>query len=143
MDAHEFYDRIARRAHIGRGEAREAAHRVLRSIAACADAEVLRQLAMALPNHLAEGLAGVGAGADELVDSQVFIGRLVDAMDTEYLYDQTLGGMDLNSTYRDDDASLQVRAVFAALREQLPPEVAERVRACLPPEVRNWWDAAL
>lgn len=142
MDARRFYARVAALAHLDAHEARQVTHQVLRSIAACADAEVLQQLAMALPNDLVEGLAGTRAGADELVDSQVFIGRLVNAMDTEYLYDQTLGGLDLNSAYRDDDASLRVRAVFAALKEQLDPAVAARVRDRLPPEVRDWWDDA-
>lgn len=142
MDPRRFYARVAELAHVDLAEAEQVTHQVLRSVASCADAEVLRQLAMALPNDLVAGLAGVRAGADELVDRQLFIGRLVHAMDTEYLYDQTLGGMDLNSTYRDDDASLRVRAVFAALKEQLDPAVAERVRDRLPPEIRDWWDAA-
>lgn len=113
---------------------------------------VLQNLSRVLPEHLRNAVEVIlppSAAADfrraaptqpdSLIDQHVFIGSLVNRMDTEYGYDESLGGLDLNSTYADDDASLQVRAVFAALRRRLDSGTIQEIENFLPVEINDWW----
>ncbi|HEX6989011.1 MAG TPA: DUF2267 domain-containing protein [Bacillota bacterium] len=115
--------------------------------------QVLRSLARAVPNHLcgrlAQGLPPELAveledacGGDPLLERHGFIGPLVNRMDTEYGYDESLGGLDLSSVYADDDASRWVRAVFGALKEAVEPSTAHEIERHLPEEIADWWRQA-
>ncbi|MEX2355502.1 MAG: hypothetical protein WD535_00575 [Thermaerobacterales bacterium] len=94
------------------------------------------------PTGFGAGLSDAADAGDELIDREIFIGRMVQASDTEYGYDQTLGGLDLISSYRDDDAVRWVTAVFAALKGQLDLVGCERLAQSLPPEVAGWFRSA-
>lgn len=87
-------------------------------------------------------LAAGGSPGDSLIDRQIFIGPMVQSYDTEYGYDQTLGGMDLVSVYMDDDAARRTQAAFAALRRRLSPAAVETMAQVLPPEIADWWRTA-
>ncbi|HLS88747.1 MAG TPA: DUF2267 domain-containing protein [Sphingobacteriaceae bacterium] len=99
-----------------------------------------------LTGHVTQqfGSGGIGADGpgDGLIDRQLFIGPMVQSYDTEFGYDQTLGGMDLVSVYMDDDAARRTQAVFAALRRRLSPAAAEAMAQALPPEIADWWRTA-
>jgi len=143
MDVRKLYTTVQQRARLASPAAAAAAvQNVLASLAPLLGEAELSALADRLPRELARPLARAGGRPDELIDRQVFIGRLVNNLDTDYGYDASLGGLDLSAAYADDDAARQVRAVFAALRQELDPTTATKIRARLPAELRDWWDEA-
>lgn len=111
---------------------------VLSSINRVVPGDVCRRLADALPPELGAAVRD-DCVPDDLIDSQAFIGPLVNNMATMYGYDHSLGGIDLVSVYLDDDASRQVRAVFGALQRMLDSNLQSDLERHLPPEVADWW----
>jgi len=142
-DAEAIYRDVQQRGRLGSVEEAAVVTRMtLQSLAEVLGQEGARALAAALPPELAAELGRAPARPDPLIDREVFVGRLVNRMDPEYGYDQTVGGLDLVAAYMDDDASTRLQAVFGALRRHLDPGTAQRVAAALPPEIRDWWDAS-
>ncbi|HEY8449050.1 MAG TPA: DUF2267 domain-containing protein [Bacillota bacterium] len=141
--APEVYARVREAARLADdAEAARVTRQVLHSLARVLPPDISERLARCLPAEVSRELS-TGPGYDPLVDRQVFIGSLVNSLDTEYGYDGSLGGLDLSSVYADDDASLQVRAVFAALAPCLDSEALEAIERNLPPEIADWWREAL
>lgn len=75
---------------------------------------------------------------DPLIDREVFIGPMVQKMDTVPGYDPHLGGMDDVAAYLDNDARRRLEAIFHELRNQLPDNDYQRMVDELPPEIANW-----
>lgn len=121
--------------------AEQALRQVLRSISRACGSGACSELLQVLPPSLAAELTG-GTNEDPLVDRQIFVGRMIQSYDTEYGYDQTLGGMDLVSVYLDDDAAQRAQAAFTVLRRQLSPGAAAQLAQALPPEIADWWRGA-
>lgn len=135
---------VAARTGLDEGAARSLVGRVLRGIGrACGPGEC-QELAAVLPGDLSRELraGAAGGGGDNLVDREVFVGPIVQSLDTEYGYDQTLGGLDLVSSYLDDDAARRVMAVFGALKERMSPGGVEILGRALPPEISDWFREA-
>jgi len=143
VDSREIYQAVQQRGRLGSLEEAAAATRMtLQSMAQVLGRQAASSLAAALPAELAAELARAPDRPDPLIDRQVFVGPLVNHMDTEYGYDQTVGGLDLVAAYMDDDAATRLQAVFATLKERLDTGTQQAVRAALPPEIRDWWDSA-
>ncbi len=135
----DFYRRVARGARLGTPEEAAAVTRdVLRSIAQVADRRTLDALRAQLPPEISADLDGVPAGDDPLIDREIFVGRMVNRLDTMHLYDETLGGLDLVSVYADDDAARQARAVFAAVRSVVDAPTTAALESSLPQEIGEW-----
>ncbi|MFO7246714.1 MAG: DUF2267 domain-containing protein [Thermaerobacter sp.] len=142
LEATEVYARV--REVAGHGSDEEAAgvvRRVLRSLARSVPGHLCGRLAQGLPAELAVELEDA-CGGDPLVEAQGFIGPLVNVMDVEAGYDQSLGGLDLSAVYADDDASRWVRAVFAVLKEAVDAPTRDEIERHLPGEVAGWWREA-
>jgi uncharacterized protein (DUF2267 family) len=136
-----LYERVRRTANLGSAEEAAAVVRgVLRSLGQALPAESRALLESHLPGELSAEMERFAAPEpDPLLDRELFLGRLTNVLPTEGPYDRTLGGLDLVSSHVDEDAIRQVRAVFGALQEGMPPEARERLAAGLPPEVADWW----
>lgn len=96
-----------------------------------------------LPAEVAAFLDGGPVEPDPLVDRQLFVGPLVNMLDTEAAPDGTLGGLDLVSVYAGDDAARRIQAVFAVLKSALDPATVAAVEAALPDEVIHWFQEAV
>ncbi|ADU51600.1 hypothetical protein Tmar_1487 [Thermaerobacter marianensis DSM 12885] len=143
MRAREIYQEVQQRGRLGSlEEAATVTRMTLQSLAEVLGRQAAEALAAALPPELAAELGRAPDRPDPLIDREVFVGRLVNHMDTEYGYDQTVGGLDLVSAYMDDDAATRMQAVFAALKGHLDEGTRQAVRRALPPEIRHWWDGA-
>lgn len=143
MNAQEIYQEVQRRGRLGSlEEAVTVTRMTLQSLAEVLGREGAGALAAALPPELAAELGRAPDRPDPLIDREVFVGRLVNRMDTEYGYDQSVGGLDLVSSYMDDDAATRMQAVFGALKWRLDGSTQEAVRNALPPEIQHWWDGA-
>ncbi|HEY8488460.1 DUF2267 domain-containing protein [Thermaerobacter litoralis] len=141
-EAEAIYRDVQQRGRLGSlDEAATVTRMTLQSLAEVLGQEGARALARALPPELAAELGRAPQQPDPLIDREVFVGRLVNRMDTEYGYDQTVGGLDLVAAYMDDDAATRMQAVFGALKHHLDPATAQQVAAALPPEIRDWWEA--
>ena len=143
MHAREIYQQVQQRGRLGSlEEAATVTRMTLQSLAEVLGRQGAEALAAALPPELAAELGRAPDRPDPLIDREVFVGRLVNHMDTEYGYDQTVGGLDLVSAYMDDDAATRMQAVFATLKGHLDEGTRQAVRSALPPEIRHWWDGA-
>ena len=124
-------------------EAARTLRQVLRALGRTLPSGLCGRVAGQLPAELAVELEGA-QGPDPLIERQAFIGPLVNLMETEYGYDESLGGLDLSSAYADDDASRWVRAAFTGLRAALDGTTRLEVERHLPDEIADWWrDAEL
>lgn len=142
-DAQAIYREVQRRGGLGSlDEAATVTRMTVQSLAEVLGKGEAQALAAALPAELAAELARAPDRADPLIDREVFIGRLVNHLDTAYGYDQTVGGLDLVAAYMDDDSARRTQAVFGALKDALDPATAGLVRRALPPEIQRWWDDA-
>ncbi|MDI3299003.1 MAG: DUF2267 domain-containing protein [Bacillota bacterium] len=141
IDRAELYRHVRRAAALGSDqEAASVVRAVLRSLGQVLPRESRALLEGRLPGELsAEMERFAPPEPDPLLDRELFLGRLTNGLQTEGLYDQTLGGLDLVSSHVDEDAIRQIRAVFGALQAGLPPETRGRLAAELPPEVADWW----
>lgn len=140
LQADEFYQRIRERARLASDEeARHVAGLVMRSLGQVLGSRAADRLQRYLPPEVAASLTSTAAEPDQDVDREVFIGPIVNNLHTEYGYDHTLGGLDLVSSYADNDASTRVRAVFGALKENLDPAIHQPIEEALPEEIRDWW----
>ena len=140
MDQQEFLQIVAERSQLSPDEAANITRRVLTSLGSILDGSTLAAIQQELPPGVGDPLLSRSPETDDLVDGQTFIGPLMNDLDTEYLYDQNLGGMDLVSVYLDQDAVQRVHAVFHALRRTLSLIAQENLRRQLPGEVAAWWD---
>lgn len=95
-----------------------------------------------LPAEVAAFLDGGPAETDPLVDRELFVGPLVNMLDTEAALDGSLGGLDLVSVYAGDDAARRIQAVFAVLKQALDPQTVAAIEASLPGEVGQWFREA-
>lgn len=78
-------------------------------------------------------------GLDASVDRETFIGRMMNRLPTEALWDHTLGGIDLVSVPAGDEAVRRTQAVFAGIKRSLDTEFAEEIAATLPEDIADWF----
>ncbi len=143
IEADALYEDVKQRGRLASNrDAAAGVKDVLSSMVPLLGDDEIRGLVAQLPVELTNALARARGIPDNLIDREVFIGRLVNHMDTEYGYDESLGGLDLSSAYADDDAITRTQAVFGALKEFLDAETANGLRSRLPNEVQDWWDRA-
>ena len=140
LDQQEFLQMVAERSHLSPDEAANITRQVLTSLGNILDGSTMDAIQRELPPGLGNPLLSQSPETDELIDVQTFIGPLMNDLDTEYLYDHNLGGMDLVSVYLDQDAVQRVQSVFYALRRALSPMTQENLRRQLPAEIAVWWD---
>lgn len=147
LDQTQFLQQVQESAALPDAEqAQRLCAHVLHSLSLLLPPDLREQLAQRLPDALAADMrprGGIsGADPDPLVDGQLFIGPLVNDFDTTYGYDQSIGGLDLVSTYADDDAKRQVQAVFQAVQACIDASLARRVEQALPDDLDHWWRSA-
>jgi len=113
---------------------------------------VLQALAYVLPPEQCEAVcACIPADAvwclqcgprtpDPLIDSEVFLGRVMSSLETTGGADQTLGGEDPLAALAHEEAHARVGAVLAELWERLDATSRPAVHACLPHGVAEMTD---
>lgn len=138
-----FLQEVQRRAGVpGREEALRTVRGTLQSLRNVLPADLLERLRGILPPALAGWLARDRPVADGLVDQEVFVGPVVQALSTEGLYDQSLGGLDLYSVFTGEEATRRIQAVFSVLKEWMDDATIRAVARCLPGDVAHWfWGA--
>lgn len=142
IDARHLYGRVREAAGFHSDEeAAQTVRQVLRSLARAVPGHLCGRLAQGLPPELAVELEDA-CGGDPLLERNGFIGPLVNRMDTEYGYDESIGGLDLSSVYADDDASRWVRAVFSAVQQAVDGPTRDEIERHLPAEIADWWREA-
>lgn len=135
---------VAHRAAIDPREAEEAVAMVFQALRQSLPSHALQRLGAALPAEaagrlLAGGLSRGPAFMEPLAAKEQFVGPLVNQLETEAHYDETLGGLDLVSVHTGDEAARRVQAVFSVLKESTDPATHEALATELPGEVAGWW----
>lgn len=142
MNELQFYERIQRQVNLPTTEvAAEAAAETIRSLRMVLPRSVAADLGAQLPPRLALELEGGPEEADPLVDADLFVGRLMDTLETESDWDQTLGGLDLVSVNTGDEAIRRTCAVFSALQAVIDPRTSEAIANALPGAMREWYQS--
>ncbi len=143
MDEMAFYQAVQRHAGlVSLEEAIQATHDTLASLRDVLGRRARRELQAQLPPRLAVELEGGPQEPDQLIDKEVFVGRVMSNLPTEALWDQTLGGLDLVSDSMGDEAGRRTQAVFAVLKQVVRPDTQEAIRSALPADVAGWFDRA-
>ncbi|OUM98395.1 MAG: hypothetical protein BAA04_00500 [Firmicutes bacterium ZCTH02-B6] len=142
-DAQQFYRAVQQQAGLPSWEdAVRATQETLHSLKYVLPLDVILTMQAQLPAELAALLDGGSGAIDPLVDREVFVGPLMNVLDTEAAMDDSLGGLDLVSVYAGDDATRRVQAVFAVLKQALDPHTVDAIEASLPGEVGHWFREA-
>ncbi|MBO8140874.1 MAG: DUF2267 domain-containing protein [Firmicutes bacterium] len=143
MDAQEFYRLVQERAGLpSQADAVRATEETLFSLKQVLPQDVLWSMRSQVPPEVGAFLDGGPVEPDPLVDWEVFVGPLVNMLDTEAAADDTLGGLDLVSVYAGEDAVRRIQAVFSALKGVIDEPTAAGIEAALPGEVAGWFREA-
>lgn len=142
-DVQQFYRAVQRHGGLPSwDDAVRATEQTLFSLKYVLPQDVVLTMQAQLPSEVAAYLDGGGGAQDPFVDRELFVGPLVNTLDTEAAMDDSLGGLDLVSVYAGDDAARRIQAVFAVLKQALDPQTVAAIEASLPGEVGQWFREA-
>lgn len=133
MDGHDLVSEIQRGARLrSAAEARRLLESTLQALAYVLPAEQREAVCTCVPEDARWCLRCGPDTPDPLIDSEVFLGWVMSAVETTGGPDQTLGGEDSLAALAGDEARARVRAVLEALWERMDAPLRTAVGACLP-----------
>lgn len=120
-------------------DAAQATEEVVRSLAQIIPRQRVQDLFGGLPEEIRTTLAQGSTRPDCLIDREVFLGWLMNQVETAGMLDRTLGGYDSAPNDASSEVERRISAVLSVFKSQMSKEQRRELAALLPHDIRRWF----